>query len=116
MAGRCTTGSPAKPSPPALTRVPLSTRRCRRGCNVVGNPRSQPIEHSLRLLDAVTGPDGVTKQASSFSRRDAVIDLAARSAIHATTGVDAAMLVEVLVGRLLRDDRVIPVLAPAART
>jgi hypothetical protein len=27
---------------------------------------------SPRLLDAMTGPDGVTKQASSFSRRDAV--------------------------------------------
>lgn len=61
--------------------------------------------------------EGVTTQASSFSRRDAVIDLAARSAIHGTTAEAAALRIEVLVNRLLRDDRrVVPVLAPAART
>jgi conjugative relaxase-like TrwC/TraI family protein len=38
--------------------------------------------HVTRLLDAMTGPDGVTEQASSFSRRDAVVDLAGRSAVH----------------------------------
>ena len=43
-------------------------------------PRTQPVERSPRLLDAITGPDGVTKRASSFSRRDALTDLAARSA------------------------------------
>lgn len=79
-------------------------------------PHPQPIERSNELLDAVTGPDGVTKQASSFSRRDAVIDLAARSAILATSAGDAALRVEVVVNRLLRDDRVVPVLAPAVRT
>jgi hypothetical protein len=63
----------------------------------------------------MTGPDGVTKQASSFSRRDAVIDLAARTAIHGTTAETAALLIEVLANRLLRDDRVVPVLAAAAR-
>ncbi len=76
----------------------------------------QPVEHDRGLLDAVTGPDGVTQRASSFSRRDAVIDLANRSAIHGTTAHAAALRIEVLVDRLLRDDRVIPVLAPAART
>ncbi|HSJ46016.1 MAG TPA: relaxase domain-containing protein [Euzebyales bacterium] len=75
-----------------------------------------PIEPSPRLLDAMTGPDGVTKRASSFSRRDAVIDLASRSAIHGTTAELAAARVNILVDRLLRDDRVVPVLAPAART
>jgi len=89
--------------------VPTSLQRRRQ-------PLSQPVERSQRLLDAVTGPDGVTKQASSFSRRDAVIDLAARSALHGVTADHVAMRVEVLVNRLLRDDRVIPVLAPAART
>jgi hypothetical protein len=79
-------------------------------------PRTQPIERSPRLLDATTGPDGVTMQASSFSRRDAVIDLAARSAIHGASADNAAMRVEILVNRLLRDDRIVPVLAPAART
>jgi len=69
-----------------------------------------------RLLDAMTGPDGVTKRASSFSRRDAIIDLAARSAIHGVGADNAAGRIEVLVNRLLRDDRVVPVLAPAART
>ena len=69
---------------------------------------SPPIPHATGLLDTVTGPDGVTKQASSFSRRDAVIDLAARSAIHGTTADNAAMRIEVLVNRLLRDDRVVP--------
>jgi conjugative relaxase-like TrwC/TraI family protein len=69
-----------------------------------------------RLLDAMTGPDGVTKQASSFSRRDAIIDLAGRSAIHGAGADNAAARVEILVNRLLRDDRVVPVLAPAART
>jgi hypothetical protein len=64
----------------------------------------------------MTGPDGVTKQASSFSRRDAVIDLAARSAVHGVTADNAAMRVEILVNRLLRDERVVPVLAPAVRT
>jgi conjugative relaxase-like TrwC/TraI family protein len=72
--------------------------------------------HVTRLLDAMTGPDGVTKQASSFSRRDAIVDLAARSAIHGMTADNAAGRVEILVNRLLRDDRVVPVLAPAART
>jgi conjugative relaxase-like TrwC/TraI family protein len=67
-----------------------------------------PIPHVRRLLDTVTGPDGVTKQASSFSRRDATIDLAARSAIHGTTADNAAMRIEVLVNRLLRDERVVP--------
>jgi conjugative relaxase-like TrwC/TraI family protein len=76
----------------------------------------QPIERSPRLLDAMTGPDGVTKQASSFSRRDAVIDLAARAAIHGATADNAAARIEILVNRLLRDNRVVPVLAPAART
>ena len=75
-----------------------------------------PIPHVRRLLDTVTGPEGVTKQASSFSRRDAVIDLAARSAIHGVTADNAAMRIEILVNRLLRDDRVVPVLMPAART
>ena len=69
-----------------------------------------------QLLDAMTGPDGVTKQASSFSRRDAIIDLAARSAIHGANAENAAGRVEILANRLLRDDRVVPVLAPAART
>jgi ATP-dependent exoDNAse (exonuclease V) alpha subunit len=69
-----------------------------------------------RLPDAMTGPDGVTKRASSFSRRDAIIDLAARSAIHGVSADNAAGRVEILVNRLLRDDRVVPVLAPAART
>jgi ATP-dependent exoDNAse (exonuclease V) alpha subunit len=78
--------------------------------------QSPPIPRVRRLLDAVTGPDGVTKQASSFSRRDAVIDVASRSAIHGTTAEVAAARIEVLVNRLLRDDRVVPVLAPAART
>jgi ATP-dependent exoDNAse (exonuclease V) alpha subunit len=64
----------------------------------------------------MTGPDGVTKQASSFSRRDAIIDLAARSAIHGVSADYAAARVEIIVNRLLRDDRVVPVLAPAART
>jgi ATP-dependent exoDNAse (exonuclease V) alpha subunit len=64
----------------------------------------------------MTGPDGVTKRASSFSRRDAVIDVASRSAIHGTIGETAALRIEVLVNRLLRDDRVIPVLLPATRT
>jgi len=72
--------------------------------------------HVTRLLDAMTGPEGVTKQASSFSRRDAVIDLAARAAIHGVSADNAAGRVEILVNRLLRDDRVVPVLAPAART
>jgi conjugative relaxase-like TrwC/TraI family protein len=72
--------------------------------------------HVTRLLDAMTGPDGVTKQASSFSRRDAIIDLAARSAIHGVSADYAAARVEIIVNRLLRDDRVVPVLAPAART
>ena len=75
-----------------------------------------PIESSPRLLDSLTGPDGVTKRASSFSRRDAVIDLAGRSAIHGTTAELAAARVNILVDRLLRDDRVVPVLVPAART
>jgi hypothetical protein len=75
-----------------------------------------PIEPSPRLLDGLTGPDGVTKRASSFSRRDAVIDLAARSAIHGTTAELAAARVNILADRLLHDDRVVPVLAPAART
>jgi conjugative relaxase-like TrwC/TraI family protein len=79
-------------------------------------PGAQPIERSPRLLDAMTGPDGVTKQASSFSRRDAIIDLAARAAIHGATADNAAGRVEILVNRLLRDDRVVPVIAPAART
>jgi ATP-dependent exoDNAse (exonuclease V) alpha subunit len=79
-------------------------------------PGTQPIEPSPRLLDAMTGPDGVTKRASSFSRRDAVIDVASRSAIHGTIGETAALRIEVLVNRLLRDDRVIPVLLPATRT
>jgi len=77
-----------------------------------GQPLAQPIERSPRLLDAMTGPDGVTKQASSFSRRDAIVDLAARSAIHGATADNAAGRIEVLVNRLLRDDRVVPVLAP----
>ena len=72
--------------------------------------------HVTRLRDAMTGPDGVTKRASSFSRRDAIIDLAARSAIHGASAENAAGRVEILVDRLLRDDRVVPVLAPAART
>jgi len=46
----------------------------------------------------------VTKQASSFSRRDATIDLATRSAIHGATANSAALRIEVLVNRLLRDD------------
>jgi hypothetical protein len=58
----------------------------------------------------------VTKQASSFSRRDAIIDLAARSVIHGAGADNAAGRVEILVNRLLRDGRVVPVLAPAART
>ncbi|MBW3606661.1 MAG: relaxase domain-containing protein, partial [Actinobacteria bacterium] len=80
--------------------------------------RQEPplIPHVTRLLNAMTGPDGVTKQASSFSRRDAVIDLAARSAIHGVTADNAAARIEILANRLLRDDRVVPVLAPAART
>ena len=83
----------------------------------IGVPHGPPrIPHVTRLLDAMTGPDGVTKQASSFSRRDAVIDLAARSAVHGATGDNAAMRIEILADRLLRDDRVVPVLAPAART
>ncbi|CAN5845790.1 hypothetical protein BH23ACT10_BH23ACT10_35220 [soil metagenome] len=77
---------------------------------------TQPIAHSLQLLDEVTGPDGVTQRASSFSRRDATVDLAGRSAVHATDADTAARRVEVLVNRLLRDDRVVPVLAPVART
>jgi len=64
----------------------------------------------------MTGPEGVTKQATSFSRRDAVIDLAGRAAIHGASADNAAGRVEILVNRLLRDDRVVPVLAPAART
>jgi hypothetical protein len=76
-------------------------------------PGAQPIERSPRLLDAMTGPDGVTKQASSFSRRDAIVDLAARSAIHGATADNAAARIEILVNRLLRDERVVPVLAPA---
>ena len=72
--------------------------------------------HVRRLLDAMTGPDGVTKQASSFSRRDAIIDLAARSAIHGVSADNAAGRVEILVERLRRDDRVVPVLASAGRT
>jgi conjugative relaxase-like TrwC/TraI family protein len=78
--------------------------------------RTQPIERSPRLLDAMTGPDGVTKQASTFSRRDATIDLAARSAIHGASADNAAARIEILVNRLLRHDRVVPVLAPGART
>jgi len=74
------------------------------------------IPHVTRLLDAMTGPDGVTKQASSFSRRDAIIDLAGHSAIHGASADNAAGRVEILVNRLLRDDRVVPVLAPAAHT
>ena len=74
------------------------------------------IPHVRRLLDAMTGPDGVTRQSSSFSRRDAIIDLAGHSAIHGVTADNAAGRVEILVNRLLRDDRVVPVLAPAART
>ncbi|HSJ43523.1 MAG TPA: hypothetical protein VK923_02435 [Euzebyales bacterium] len=58
----------------------------------------------------------MTKRASSFSRRDATIDLATRSAIHGTAADNAALRIEVLLNRLLRDDRVVPVLAPAART
>ena len=73
------------------------------------------IPHVTRTLDTVTGPDGVTKQASSFSRRDAVIDLAGRSAIHGVSADNAAARVGILVNRLLRDDRVVPVLAAAAR-
>jgi hypothetical protein len=73
-------------------------------------PHTQPIDQSPRLLTALTGPYGVTKQASSFSRREAIIDLAARSAIHGTTAEVAAGRIEVLVNRLLRDDRVVPVL------
>ncbi len=72
--------------------------------------------HVTRLLDAMTGPDGVTKQASSFSRRDALIELAAHSAVHGVTADNAAGRIEILVNRLLRDDRVVPVLAPTART
>ena len=79
-------------------------------------PRAQPIERSPRLLDAMTGPDGVTKQASSFSRRDAIIHLSARAAVHGASADNAAARIEILVNRLLRDDRVVPVLAPAART
>ncbi|HEX6255464.1 MAG TPA: MobF family relaxase [Euzebyales bacterium] len=78
-----------------------------------GPPRGP---HVTRLLDAIAGADGVTKQASSFSRRDAVIDLAARSAIHGASADHAAGRVEILVNRLLRDDRIVSVLAPAART
>jgi len=89
--------------------LPLRTQRDRQ-------PLTQPIERNPRLLDAMTGADGVTKQASSFSRRDAIVDLAARSAIHGASADNAAGRIEVLVNRLLRDDRVVPVLAPAART
>ena len=77
-------------------------------------PRRMP--RVTRLLDAMIGPDGVTRRASSFSRRDAVIDLAARSGIYGASADSAAMRIEILANRLLRDDRVVPVLAPAART
>ena len=75
-----------------------------------------PIPRVTQLLNAITGPEGVTKQASSFSHRDAIIDLAARSAIHGASADNAAARIEILVNRLLRDGRVVPVLAPAART
>jgi conjugative relaxase-like TrwC/TraI family protein len=68
------------------------------------------------LLDEVVGPEGVTERASSFSRREAVSDLAGRHAIHAPTGSDAAAHVEHLAEQLVHDDRVVPVLDPAART
>jgi conjugative relaxase-like TrwC/TraI family protein len=89
--------------------LPLRTQRHRQ-------PRTQPVGRSRRLLDVMTGPDGMTKQASSFSRRDAIIDFAARAAIHGVSADNAAGRIEILVNRLLRDDRVVPVLAPAART
>jgi conjugative relaxase-like TrwC/TraI family protein len=77
---------------------------------------TQPIESGPRLIDAVTGPEGVTQRASSFSRRDAVIDLTARSAVLATDATDTALRVEALLRHLLRDQRVVPVLAPGPRT
>jgi ATP-dependent exoDNAse (exonuclease V) alpha subunit len=77
---------------------------------------TQPVEPGRQLIDALTGAEGVTQRASSFSRRDAVIDLATRSAVHATNAADTALRVEALVRHLLRDQRVVPVLAPGPRT
>jgi AAA domain/TrwC relaxase len=77
---------------------------------------TQSIEPGRQLLDAVTGPEGVTQRASSFSRRDAVIDLTTRSAILSTNAADVALRTEALLQHLLRDQRVVPVLAPGPRT
>ena len=77
---------------------------------------TQPIEPGRQIADAVTGPEGVTQRASSFSRRDAVIDLTTRSAVLAGSAADVALRVEALVRHLLRDERVVPVLAPGPRT
>jgi len=77
---------------------------------------TQLIEPGRQIIDAVTGPEGVTQRASSFSRRDAVIDLTTRSAVLSTNAADVALRVEALVRHLLRDQRVVPVLAPGPRT
>jgi conjugative relaxase-like TrwC/TraI family protein len=69
-----------------------------------------------RLLDELVGPRGVTEQASSFSRREVISDIAARRAVHATNAADAVARIEQLADALIADDRVVAVLAPAART
>jgi len=77
---------------------------------------TQLIEPGRQIIDVITGPEGVTQRASSFSRRDAVIDLTTRSAILSTNAADTALRGEALLRHLLRDQRVVPVLAPGPRT
>jgi conjugative relaxase-like TrwC/TraI family protein len=68
------------------------------------------------LLDEVAGPEGITEQASSFSRREALVDISGRRAIHGRNAADAAARLERLADAIVGDDRVVRVLAPAART
>ena len=89
--------------------------------DVLGERVRQPTAARERaddeqLLAEATGAEGVTERASSFSRREAIGDLAGRCAVHASTARVAAAQVERLADRLVRADRVVPVLAPAART
>jgi conjugative relaxase-like TrwC/TraI family protein len=87
---------------------------------VLGDRDRQPTpverDRDTGLLAEMVGPEGVTERASSFSRREALTDLAGRRPVHAATATDAAAEVERLTERLIGDDRVVPVLAPTART
>ena len=111
---------------PAKTHTPATSLRAEwaERATRIGHPAEQVIERSVgqatvpywpamdRVAEELFGPDGLTKQATSFDRRDVIQALT--ETLPAGVTVTAAQL-EAATDRLVAHDDAVPLLQPAAR-